>query len=143
STLDSEAMNGLSDGVMWDLQASIWLSEIMAIQFDYGAANLDDQHSPLGGDMTISPATATVVFSVPDPWMQSDTFRYRFGVGGGIAKLDHSEYEVDDMSVFRMLVGVEWLLLEGGRIFAVADSPSPTSWSARRWTTSPSRGGGT
>ncbi|MHC4250779.1 MAG: hypothetical protein ACYS9X_16765, partial [Planctomycetota bacterium] len=37
STLDSEAMNGLSDGVMWDLQASIWLSEIMAIQFDYGA----------------------------------------------------------------------------------------------------------
>jgi hypothetical protein len=121
STLDSELDKGLSGGVMWDLHASIWLSEIMAIQADCGAANLDDQYSPLGGDMTISPATVSVVFSVPDPWVQSEAFRFRFGVGGGVAKLDHSEYEVDDIPIFRMLFGAEWLLREGGRVFAVVD----------------------
>ncbi len=121
TTLDSEAVNGLSEGVMWNVQVSLRLSEIMALQFDYGSANLDDSDSPLGGDMTIAPAMAAVVFSVPDMWMQRDMVRYLFGIGGGVAKLDHSEYEVEEISVFRMLFGVEWLLQENGRLFAVAD----------------------
>lgn len=121
TTMDSELPYGLSEGFMWNMQASIWLSEMMALQFEYGAAVLDDSESPLGGDMTIAPATVSVIFSVPDPYAGGNVYRWRFGVGGGVANLDHSKYEVDSIGIFRLQAGGEWVLLEGGRLFAVAD----------------------
>ena len=121
STYDSEYEEGLSDGVMWNLQASIWLNDIMAIEFDRGSSTLDDQYSPLGGDMTISPVSASLIFSIPDQWSVGRALRYRLGVGVGVAQLDHTEYEVDDISIFRMLFGVDWMLQQNGRLFAVAD----------------------
>jgi hypothetical protein len=121
ATADSEYEEGLSTGGMWNLQASLWLSDIMALQVDHGFSTLDDQDSPLGGDMQITPVSASLVFSLPDPWTVNSALRYRLGVGLGVAQLHHTEYEVDDIPIFRMIFGAEWMLQQNGRLFVAAD----------------------
>ena len=74
----------------------------------------------------MSPATASVVFSMPDPYIPDQNVRWRFGVGVGTAGLSHTEWEVGPVSVFVIQGGAEMILpatggTGGGRVFAVAD----------------------
>jgi hypothetical protein len=109
----------LAGGFYWGVQASLWMSDFLAIEVDLGGTSLQDDG--YGGDLTINPMTVSAVLSLPVPTMYGpDIFRWRVGVGAGVAALDHTYASIDPMGVVNLQAGSEWMV-QGGRLFGVMD----------------------
>lgn len=115
----------LDPGFMWGVHGSLWLNEMMGVQVDIGSATLADTF--YGGELTVMPVYVSFIMSVPDPatlmWAGPNA-RWRFGVGFGVAVLDHTSLSPDPVPILAMQAGMEWLMAEvgmRGRIFAVGD----------------------
>ena len=119
-TADSDYLNGLDSGFIGNLGVALRLSPELAVEFNFGATTLTDTAAH-GGEMTVNPATVSAVFSLPDPYSGSQLIRYRLGIGAGTAILDHTEYDVENIGIFKMEAGSEWMLDQGGRLFATID----------------------
>ena len=129
----------LTGGAYVGGQVSLWLSDMIAFQVDVGTTTFDDRSefedeltgivTVLTGDLTVVPVTASVICSMPDPYWMNEMYRWRFGIGVGRATIDHSDplYVLDDMTIFTVQVGGEWVLpgmgpgAGAGRVFAVFD----------------------
>ncbi len=132
---DAAYTDGLSQGFMWNLHASFWLSPYLAVQGDFGRSVMADK-GVSGGQMTATPYTVSAVISVPMPAYGmpgvgygmgfgggGDFYRLRFGAGIGRMALSHTEYTdvPESIGVVYMTAGAEWVLGYGDRLFAVAD----------------------
>ncbi len=122
----------LTGGIYVGGQASLWLSDMIGFQVDVGRVTFDDQfewYTDFAGDLTVTPMTFSVVFSVLDPFYANDMYRWRFGIGVGEAKLDHSDPLVDleNITIFTVQMGGEFALTgmgpgpASGRVFVVVD----------------------
>ncbi len=151
---DSAYADGLAEGFMWDIHASLWLGPYLAVQADFGRSKMVDRGdlgAGLGGQMTASPLTVSAIFSVPMPaygmmgagmpgvgFGGGDYYRWRFGGGVGTMLLSHTEYTdvPASINVVYMTGGAEWVIGFGDRIFAVADvyfgslveATQPSAW---------------
>lgn len=117
----------LDPGFMWGVHGSLWLNEMMGVEVDIGGATLAD--TAYGGELTVMPVYVSLILSVPEPgtlmWAGPNA-RWRFGVGFGVAVLDHTYTGLspDPVPILAMQAGTEWLMPEvgmRGRIFAVVD----------------------
>ena len=108
-------------GFYWNLNGSLWLGDMLAIELDVGSSTMTD--SGYGGELTVTPVTVSAVFSLPDPWTMNQAFRWRLGVGAGVAGVDHSLYVIDPsaIGVFTVQTGTEFLIPGMGRMLAVVD----------------------
>lgn len=118
----------VSAGPYLGAQLSLWLNDMMALQFDVGGTVLDDEtewYPDFTGDLTVVPMTASVIFSIPDPYLMNRMLRWRFGIGAGVATVDHSEVgiDLDPMGIVTMHAGTEFVLPElgGGRVFVLGE----------------------
>jgi len=103
---------------------SLRMSPMLAIELAVGGASLPD--TLVGGDLTVTPATASIVFSLPAMYgygpNQSCCY-WRFGLGAGAAGLSHSVDVVDDsVAVVVFQMGADWTIPGLGRIFMVVDA---------------------
>ncbi len=114
----------LDPGFMWCAQGTIWLNEMLGIELDIGRVTLADTY--YGGDLTVTPIYVAAIISVPETgtlmWAGPNA-RWRAGVGVGVAACEHSLSGVtpDPVPIVSVQGGTEWLMPEGGRVFAIID----------------------
>lgn len=119
----------LDPGFMWGVQGSLWFNQMiglgtigMGVELDIASATLADTY--YGGELTVMPIYVSLILSVPEAstlmWAGPNA-RWRLGVGFGFAALSHTEASPDSIPIFGIQAGTEWLMPEGGRVFAVVD----------------------
>lgn len=108
----------LTPGIGGELEATVWLSKMLGIRGSLGYYIMADMWE--GGELTVMPGVVTAMFSMPVAANQA--IRTTFGAGYGTLRLSHSAATVDnDLATLVIVGGSEWVLADGGRLFALTD----------------------
>lgn len=104
-------------GLLIDLEATVWLNEVLGIEVDVGHAKLSDYGY---ASETVTLIYISVVAVMPQGYgrlRHGGASCYRMGIGYGAVALEGR----DAVSIVVLQFGYDWLMPQGGRVFSVCD----------------------